>query len=149
MTLVRYEPWTLMNRLHRELDDLFRAPPATAAGAAPEERPVALIPSVDVHEEADRYVVRADLPGVLPADIQVTTEQGVLQIRAQRHVERRDGAPAHGRYERFAGTFVRRFTLPEDANAEAISARSTHGVLELTIPKQAKVEPRRITVEAA
>ena len=68
MTLVRYEPWTLMNRLHRELDDLFRAPlaqPAEAATASGEERPVALIPSVDVHEEADRYVVRADLPGAL------------------------------------------------------------------------------------
>lgn len=147
MTLVRYEPWTLMNRLHRELDDLFRAPPATAAAA--EDRPVALIPSVDVHEEADRYVVRADLPGVLPTDIQVTADQGVLSIRAQRQAERREAGAAGGRYERVAGTFVRRFTLPEDANAEAISARSTHGVLELTIPKQAKPEPRRITVEAA
>ena len=152
MTLVRYEPWTLMNRLHRELDDLFRAPlaqPAEAATASGEERPVALIPSVDVHEEADRYVVRADLPGVQPADIQVTAHEGVLSIRAERRVERREGAPDKGRYERFAGTFVRRFTLPQDANADAIGARSAHGVLELTSPKQPKPEPRRISIEAA
>ncbi len=152
MTLVRYEPWTLMNRLHRELDDLFRAPLAqtgTASSAASEERPVALIPSVDVQEETDRYVVRADLPGVLPTDIQVTAHEGVLSIRAERRVERREGAPDTGRYERFAGTFVRRFTLPQDANADAIGARSVHGVLELTIPKQPKPQPRRIEIEAA
>lgn len=148
MTLVRYEPWTLMNRLHRELDDLFRDPVA-AQKAGTESRPVALLPSVDVHEDADRYVLRADLPGVQPADIQVTADQGVLTIHAERRVERREGENPQGRYERFAGTFARRFTLPEDANTDAISARSTHGVLELTIPKQVKPEPRRISVEAA
>ncbi len=148
MTLVRYEPWTLMNRLHRELDELFRDPLAAQQNAA-ETRPVALLPSVDVHEDADRYVLRADLPGVQPADIQVTADQGVLSIRAERRVERREGEPASGRFERVAGTFARRFTLPEDANTDAISARSAHGVLELTIPKQAKPEPRRISVEAA
>jgi HSP20 family molecular chaperone IbpA len=90
MTLVRYEPWTLMNRLHRELDDLFRDPVA-AQKAGTESRPVALLPSVDVHEDADRYVLRADLPGVQPADIQVTADQGVLTIHAERRVERREG----------------------------------------------------------
>jgi HSP20 family protein len=145
MTLVRYEPWTLMNRLHRELDQLFRDPLTATAGTADATRPVALIPNVDVHEQADRYLLRADLPGVEPADIGITADQGVLTIRA----ERREGTAANGRFERFAGTCVRRFTLPEDANAEAISARSIHGVLELTIQKQPKPEPRRITVEAA
>jgi HSP20 family protein len=151
MTLVRYEPWTLMNRLQRELDVLFRdSTAAPAAAAAPgESRPVALLPTVDVHEEPERYVVRADLPGVQPADIQVTADQGVLSIRAERRVERRDGAAGNGRTERVAGTFVRRFTLPQDVDAEAIGARCTHGVLELSIPKRTKPEPRRIAVEAA
>jgi len=149
MTLIRYEPWTLMNRLHRDLDDLFRDPPATPAGKGIEARPVALIPNVDVHEDAERYIVCADLPGVQPADIEITTEQGVLTIRAERRAERREGAAAHSRVERFVGTFVRRFSLPEDANAEAITARSHNGVLELAIRKQVKAEPRRIAVEAA
>lgn len=148
MTLVRYEPWALMNRLHRELDGLLRVPPTPAAGAPPQS-PVALIPNVDVHEDAERYVVRADLPGVQPADIEITADQGVLTIRAERRAERREGTPGTGRVERFAGTFVRRFTLPEDADAGEISARTLHGVLELTIRKQVKPEPRRITVEAA
>ena len=149
MTLVRYEPWSLMNRLHRELDAVIRASTTTPGTAQTGHRPVALIPRVDVHEDAERYVLRADLPGVQPADIQVTADQGVLSIRAERRVERREGEPASGRFERVAGTFARRFTLPEDANTDAISARSAHGVLELTIPKQAKPEPRRISVEAA
>ncbi|MCP5360367.1 MAG: Hsp20/alpha crystallin family protein [Steroidobacteraceae bacterium] len=148
MPLVRYEPWTLMTRLHRELDELFRDPLTTTASGT-EARPAALLPNVDVQEEADRYVIRADLPGVQPADIQITADQGVLTLRAERRVENREGNAANGRYERFAGTFTRRFTLPQDANAEAIGARSEHGVLELTIPKQAKPEPRRITVEVA
>ena len=93
--------------------------------------------------------MRADLPGVQPADIEITTEQGVLTIRAERRAESREGTTGNARVERFAGTFLRRFTLPEDANAEAIAARSHHGVLELTIQKRVKPEPRRITVEAA
>ncbi len=148
MTLVRYEPWTLMNRLHRELDGLWRAPRAPDANGTT-QHPVALLPNVDVHEDTAQYVVRADLPGVQPADIEVTADQGVLTIRAERRAARPEGTAANGRVERFAGTFVRRFALPEDANAEAIAARSHHGVLELTIQKRVKPEPRRITVEAA
>lgn len=150
MTIVRYEPWGLINRLHGELDQLLGAPLAAAnAGQRAATRPVALIPHVDVREAADRYVLQADLPGVQPADIEITTDQGVLTIRAQRGGERRDEAASAVRFERSAGTFQRRFTLPEDANVEAISARSHHGVLELTIMKQARSEPRRIAVEAA
>jgi HSP20 family protein len=148
MTLARYQPWTLMSRLHRELDDLLRIPLAPEANGAAQRRS-ALIPAVDVHEDAERYMLRADLPGVQPNDIEITADQGVLTIRAERRAERREGTDGQGRGERFAGTFVRRFTLPEDADVEAISARSQHGVLELAIQKQVKPEPRRITVEAA
>ena len=126
MTLVRYEPWGALNRS------------------------VALLPRVDVREEAERYVVEADLPGIAPDDIEVTTEQGVLTIRAQRRTVRRDGIAASAEtLERTAGQFLRRFTLPEDADPAQISARSLHGVLELAIAKQAKVQPRRINVAAA
>ena len=99
------------------------------------DRQLPLIPHVSVQEEAQRYVLRADLPGVLPADIEITTEDGVLTLKATRHNP--------------DGTYPRRFTLPEDAAPEHISARSSHGVLEISVAKQPKVEPRRITVEAA
>lgn len=112
-------------------------------------RPQLRAPNVDVHEDAGHYVVRVDLPGVPPADIEVTADRGVLAIRAERRAEPREGTTGHARVERFAGRFVRRFMLPEDADAGEIAARSEHGVLELTIRKRPRPEPRRISVAAA
>jgi HSP20 family protein len=146
MTVVRYEPWAAMNRLHQQLGQLFGD--TFAAPEASSSRDVAWVPSVDVHEEQDRFVVRADLPGVEPKDIEVTAEDGVLTIRGERRFERRENGQGFERLERAAGTFLRRFTLPETAQPDAIKARQTNGVLEVSIPKQPKVEPRRIRIEA-
>jgi HSP20 family protein len=145
MTLTRYEPWTAMSRLHQQLDqlfgDTFRTPEAASASN------VAWVPAVDVHEEADRFVVRADLPGVELADIEVTAEDGILTIRGERRSERRENGQGYERIERTSGSFCRRFTLPETAQAEAIKAKHLNGVLEVSIPKQPKVEPRRIKID--
>jgi HSP20 family protein len=110
---------------------------------------LAWIPSVDVYEEKDRYVVRADLPGVDPKDIDLSAADGVLTVRGERRAPGSDAQQTFERRERVSGSFLRRFTLPEDANADAISAHYANGVLEVGIAKQAKPEPRRITVEAA
>lgn len=128
MSLVRYD-WSLMNRLHRELEQ-----------ALDQSGPVALIPRVESREETGRYLLRADLPGVAPEQIEITAEQGILTLKAQRNQ-----APSTDDVV----TYQRRFSLPEDADAEQITARSTHGVLEISIAKLAKAQPRRITVEAA
>ena len=146
MTLVRYEPWNFMTRLHNDLDQLLSDAPAGAATP----RAVALVPRVDVHDEAQRYVLRADLPGVLPADVEVTTDQGVLTLRAERRAAASDSAERGAtRIERSHGTYQRQFTLPDDAALDAIVAKYAHGVLELVIPKHTKAEPRRINVAAA
>jgi HSP20 family protein len=134
MTIVRYEPWSLVDRLTRQFE--------TA-------RTVAWIPSVDVHEEAERYVVRADLPGVSPDDIEITAEAGVLTLKGERKVNAQQSEGNYQRVERVAGNFVRRFTLPEAAQTDGIKATHVNGVLEVSIPKQVKPEPRRIKVEAA
>ena len=134
MTIVRYEPWSLVDRLTRQFE--------TA-------RTVAWIPSVDVHEAADRYVVQADLPGVSAADIEITAEAGVLTIKGERRTGTEHSDGSYQRVERVAGNFVRRFTLPEAAQTDAIKATHVNGVLELSIPKQVKPEARRIKVEAA
>lgn len=144
MILTRYEPWTAMSRLHRQLDQLFGDTFGTPESAAN----VAWVPAVDVHEEKDRFVVRADLPGVEQKDIAITAEDGVLTIRGERHSERRENDRGYERIERTSGTFLRRFTLPETAQAEAIKARHANGVLEVSIPKQPKVEPRKISIDS-
>lgn len=143
MTLVRYEPWNFVTRLHRDLDQLLADSPANT-------RATTVIPRVDVQDEAQRYVLQADLPGVQPADIEVTTDEGVLTLRAERRAAAAETSDSSvTRIERNHGVYQRRFTLPEDANLDAIDAKYAHGVLELVIPKQAKTTPRRVTVQAA
>jgi HSP20 family protein len=132
MTVVRYAPWALINRLQE--------------AAA---RDSSWTPAVDIHEEAGRFVVRADLPGVKPTDINVTAEKGVLTLRGERSFEKREADDYYSRVERVSGKFVRNFTLPENVASEQITAQFKDGVLELTIPKVAKAEPRRIEVLAA
>lgn len=144
MTIVRYEPWAVMNRLHREIDQIFGDSFATPSASG--ESSVAWVPSVDVHEEPERFVVHADLPGVDAKDIQVTTENGVLTLRGERRFEKRASEKGFERLERVAGSFLRRFTLPDNALADQIGARHVNGVLEITIPKRPTIEPRRINV---
>lgn len=92
-------------------------------------------PRVDINETDQAYVVKADIPGVDKADLKVTVQNRVLTISGERKEEKRqDNARLH-RLERLYGSFSRSFTLPEDADASAMSARSDKGQLEVTIPK--------------
>jgi HSP20 family protein len=144
MNLYRYEPWTLVNRLHRDLDRLVTHPADEAPNAVAE-----WVPAIDVREEEKQFIIHADLPGVDAKDIDVSLEKGVLTIRGRRNLEGRDEKNGFRRVERVTGSFYRSFTLPDTADSTSVKARFTNGVLEVTIPKQAQVLPRRITVEAA
>ena len=144
MTIVRYEPWALLSRFQRQFE---RAVGESAEGAGAAN--VSWIPHVDVREEAERFLVAADLPGVEGKDIEVTADKGVLTIRGERRSESKTSADGFERVERATGTFLRRFSLPESADAEAIKARHVNGVLEVTIPKRPQEQPRRISVQAA
>lgn len=146
MNIVRFEPWSLADLVQRDFDRLA----GRRLDRDTVETPVSdWAPAVDIVEEKDRFVLRADVPGVAREDIQVAMEDGVLTISGERKTENREEAEGVKRFERVTGTFYRRFTLPETADAESIAARSANGVLEVTIPKQPEVQPRRITVEAA
>ena len=148
MTLVSYEPWSFVNRLQRQLDQAFN--PTSAGAETVSTQSVAWIPRVDIHEEAERFVVLADVPGVEAKDIEITADKGVLTIRGERRTQKQDSQQqGYERVERTSGSFLRRFTLPDTANTESIRAKQTNGVLEVSIPKHAQVQPRRISVEAA
>ena len=145
MAIVRYEPWAVVNRLHQSLDQFFNE--TLSAPEASSSPSVAWVPRVDIHEEKDRFVVLADVPGVEPKDIDITAENGVLTVRGERRSEKRETDNGYERVERVSGTFLRRFTLPEGADTESIKARQTNGVLEVTIPKTPAVQSRRISIE--
>ena len=152
MAIVRYEPWHVVNRLHQTLDQVFNnhfsddgALTSPEASSSPS---VSWVPRVDIHEEKDRFVVLADVPGVDPKDIDITADNGVLTVRGERKAEKRETENGYERIERVSGSFLRRFTLPEGANTEQIKAKQTNGVLEVTIPKTPAVQPRRISIDS-
>jgi HSP20 family protein len=144
MNLVYYQPWSLMDRWYREIDESFVAnsaalPPALTTSTAWK-------PPADLQEESDRFILRADVPGVAAKDIEVSAEDGMLTVRGERPAKERVNSEGFEHIERAAGTFLRRFTLPESARAEAIKARYADGVLEIEIPKQPRVETKRILI---
>ncbi|WP_290649327.1 Hsp20/alpha crystallin family protein [Aquisalimonas sp.] len=146
MNIRRYEPWGVLNQLSNEMNSLFANTgqqlndPSTMATSD-------WVPAVDIQEEKDRYLIKADIPGVKPDDIEIHMENDVLTIKGERSAEDVTEGNGYKRVERIRGTFHRRFTLPDTADADRISASSRDGVLEVVIPKQQKVQPRRINVE--
>ena len=148
MNLIRYEPWGFVNQLHGEINRLFDR------GYSGQDRESGLtasdwIPAVDIKEEDNRFLIHADVPGVDPKDIEITMEDGILTLKGERKSETREERDGYRRVERVSGQFFRRFTLPDTADAEGVTAKGSNGVLEISIPKQPKAQPRRITVKAA
>ncbi|HTA64872.1 MAG TPA: Hsp20/alpha crystallin family protein [Xanthomonadaceae bacterium] len=103
-------------------------------------------PRVDIREEAERFVILADIPGVDPKDIEIQMEQNVLSFRGERKVEPAQEGDRWSRRERARGSFERSFTLPDTANADGIEATGRNGVLEISIPKKAQTRARKIEV---
>jgi HSP20 family protein len=141
MAIARYEPWSLLHQLHRELDRAREG--GNGEGSAVTAQ---WAPAVDVKEEADKFVLQADLPGVKPEEIDANMEEGVLTIKGEKKTEAENNQEGYKRIERTYGSFYRRFSLPDTANPDAISAKSNLGVLEITIPKREAVQPKRINV---
>lgn len=149
MNISRFEPFSLLNVLQREADELAARRLAPGSSNVAGESLSDWLPPVDIVEETDRFVLRADLPGVKPDDIEISMDKGVLSVSGKRAKEVREETDSIKLVERTSGTFHRRFALPETANADEIAARCSDGILEVSVPKQAEVKARRITVQAA
>lgn len=105
-------------------------------------------PSVDIEEQEDKYLIKADLPGVEKKDIEVKYENGVLSIRGEKKTEKETGkGTKQHRTERFHGTFARSFTLPDAVKADQVDASYKDGVLTLSIPKQEEAKPKSIDIK--
>lgn len=146
MNLTRFEPWSIIDQLHRDLDRLAQG----RVTQSQNENPVAdWAPAVDIIEEKDRFVLRADVPGIDPADIDVSMDNGVLTVSGERKTETTTEDEGFRRVERSFGRFYRRFNLPDTADADGIKATSSMGILEISIPKMPEIKARRIAIEAA
>ncbi|MDY6978586.1 MAG: Hsp20/alpha crystallin family protein [Pseudomonadota bacterium] len=146
MTLVRYEPWSMLNQIRREMDQMLET--ASEGGESSAIATSDWIPAVDIKETKDAFILHADVPGVDPKDVDVHMENGILTIKGERESEKKDEREGYKRVERQYGSFYRRFSLPDTADAEKISAKSKNGVVEITIPKKEAVQPRKISVES-
>lgn len=106
------------------------------------------VPRVDIKEEADRFLLYADIPGVDPQDIEVQMDRGLLTIKGERREEKVHETERYSRIERRHGVFHRRFALPDSADPDGITASGHNGVLTISIPKRPESTPRRIQVGA-
>lgn len=103
-------------------------------------------PLVDIKEEKDRFLVIADVPGVKKEDIDISLENHVLTLKGERHFEKTEQHQSYTRRERTQGQFYRRFSLPQTADDAKITARYTHGVLEIRIPKREAATEKKIEI---
>jgi HSP20 family protein len=107
-------------------------------------------PSCDIEEQEDRYVIKADLPGVDKKDIDVKLENGVISIRGEKQTEKETGkGTKRHRTERFHGSFARSFTLPDAVKDERVEANYKDGVLSLVIPKAEEAKPKSIDIKVS
>ena len=150
MALTNYEPWSLLDRFQQQLNQLGYADKSLTGNDNDYSNVVTSHwrPAVDIKEEANQYLITADLPGVDPKDIEITMEDGVLTIKGERQSEAKEEKEGYKRVERVSGTFYRRFSLPDTADAERIEAKGKDGVLEVVIPKHEKVQARKIEVKS-
>lgn len=104
-------------------------------------------PAVDITEDSDAYIIKAELPGVERNDVRVQVNDGVLTLQGERHAEKEEKDKKVHRVERFYGNFARSFTLPDNVDEEQIQADYKDGMLTLRLPKSEKAKPRSIEVK--
>lgn len=141
MAIARYQPWSLLNQLQKELERNQEDKNSDGMVATAE-----WAPAVDIKEESDKFVIHADIPGVKPEDIDISMEAGVLTVKGVKESETKTEKEGYKRVERSYGSFYRRFNLPDTADGDAINANCKNGVLEIVIPKREAVKPKRINV---
>jgi HSP20 family protein len=146
MAIIRWERTRGLQSFQQDVDRLFGAVFDSHTRATAVSR--RWIPAVDLVEETDEYVLRADLPGVAEQDVTVELDHNVLTVSGKRkaeHEERKDG---YYRLERASGSFARSLRLPEGVDADGIKANFDNGVLEVRVQKPASRKPHRVPITA-
>jgi HSP20 family protein len=133
--------------LRDELDRLFESP-LTGLGRVSESF-VTWAPALDVREEADRFVIEAELPGMKKEDLDVSLHDGVLTISGERKVEQKSPDSESHRIERFYGKFQRSLTLPTCVATDKVKAEYKDGILKVTFPKTEQARPKKIDVSVS
>ena len=146
MALVRWEPArelsSLQSEMNRVFNTFFDTPNGANGGGL---RP--WVPSMDLVETDEQFVLRADLPGLSEGDVSIELEDNVLTVAGERKAEHEDKKEGFYRMERSFGQFRRSLTLPDGVDPDGIAATFDKGVLEVRIPKPEERKPRRVAIQ--
>jgi HSP20 family protein len=142
--IVRWNPWQEMNRLQEEVNSIFDTRRRRETETEPEW---AWKPAVDIYEDAERYLLTVEVPGMDSTQVQIKVEDSHLTLRGDRKLDHEEKKENYHRLERAYGTFYRSFSLPTTVDAEKISADYKQGLLKVSIPKKAEVRPKQISIK--
>jgi HSP20 family protein len=150
MRLIRWQPATPARDLLRMQGDMDRLI-ESVFGATPSRGALGMdgSPAVDIEENADGFVLRADLPGVPQKDVKVSLHGDLLTLRGERVLEKERAENGTHRVERFSGAFERSFTLGVPVRADQVKATYRDGVLEIRVPKAEEARTREIEIQVA
>jgi HSP20 family protein len=134
---------TIHGETYRLFPTVFDTPTARRGGNSAMRR---WIPAMDLIEAGEHYVVKADLPGMTEADVNIEIEDNVLKISGTRKTELEDKHEGFYRLERTSGAFSRALTLPEGIDHATVTATWANGVLEVRFPKPVQAQPHRVQI---
>jgi len=146
--LIPWRPFRELEELERRFEDIFGRPflPSARRRLPIEERGWA--PPIEVFEKEDKFVVKAELPGIKEEDIDVSVVGDTLTVKGERKTETEVKEEDYYCCERSYGSFFRSIALPSTVDAKKIEASYENGVLEVSLPKAAEVKPKKISVSA-
>jgi len=148
--LAQWNQYRELEALQSSLGSLFKR--AQAPKPEGQEEPMRVAdwaPLVDISEDPKEYLIKAELPEVKKADVKITLEDGMLTITGDRKFEKEENGKKYHRVERAYGSFVRTFSIPDDASPGKVSAEFKDGVLKVHLAKDQKARPQQIEVPVA
>lgn len=146
--LIPWRPFGEMEEMERPFDNLFNWPSSPAIWRRMPSMEMAWAPAIDVFEKNDRFVVKAELPGMKQKDINVSVVSNSLTIRGERTAESEVEREDYYYSERSYGSFSRSIDIPPDVDAKKIEANYDDGVLEIDLPKIPGTKPKKVSVSA-
>jgi HSP20 family protein len=141
MSLTHFDPLTQFPATFRNFEDAVSRILSEPRGGRPWS------PAVDISETENELILKADLPDVKLADIEVRVENQTLTLKGERQFEKDEKTRGYHRIERNYGNFVRSFTVPTSVDAEKVEASYANGVLTVKLPKKEAAKPRQVKIE--
>jgi HSP20 family protein len=145
----RIDPFRELEEMSNRLSRIFGRPLPPKEGGKEEMTIAEWSPLVDITEDDKEYLIKAELPEVKKEDVKLSIHDNVLSISGERKYEKEEKGKKYHRVERAYGSFMRSFTLPEDADAGKVGAEYKDGILKVHLPKSEKAKPKSIEVKVS